>query len=379
MAARLLQIFKPGQHRTTRGDELTFSESDLAATAAAYDPARSEAPLVVGHPASDDPAYGWVKSLQVRGGALEAVPDQVEPAFAEMVNSGRFKKISAAFYPPSHPGNPAPGVYYLRHVGFLGAAPPAVKGLRTPTFAADEPGLVEIEFAERSAWPIATIVRGLREWLIEKFTPEDADRVVPNYLVDELQAAAREDATPSAPLFSEPASTPDAEEATMSGEAAAALAAREAALASERERLDRQAAEFAEREQRIAAAESGRLRTEVVTFVEGLVSAGRVLPRDQAPLVELLVVTPADRELEFAEGDGTTKTPAQGWLREFLERLPTQVEYAERAGTDGKRPLDMKDPNAIARAAVEFQEAEAKAGRTVTVSQAVTHVTQTAA
>ena len=130
-----LQIFKPGRHTAMSGAALDFSVDDLAASAAAYDPALSEAPIVVGHPVTDAPAYGWVKSLAFAGGGLEAEPDQVDPAFAEMVAAGRFKKISASFYPPASKNNPAPGVYYLRHVGFLGAQPPAVKGLRAPSFA----------------------------------------------------------------------------------------------------------------------------------------------------------------------------------------------------------------------------------------------------
>lgn len=147
--AQPLQIFKTGRHTALSGAALEFSESDLAASAAAYDPALHEAPIVVGHPALDAPAYGWVKSLAFAAGALEAEPYQVDPAFAEMVSAGRFKKISAAFFPPGAPKNPAPGVYYLRHVGFLGATPPAVKGLRSPAFADDDEAVtVEIEFAE---------------------------------------------------------------------------------------------------------------------------------------------------------------------------------------------------------------------------------------
>ena len=131
----LLQIFRAGRHTAMSGAVLDFSDADLAATAAAYDPARSEAPIVVGHPKTDGPAYGWVRSLSFAEGGLEAEPHQVDPAFAELVDAGRFKKISASFFTPDAPNNPVPGVYYLRHVGFLGAQPPAVKGLRSPEFA----------------------------------------------------------------------------------------------------------------------------------------------------------------------------------------------------------------------------------------------------
>jgi hypothetical protein len=148
-SSKPLQIFRPGRHTAMSGAELAFSESDLAASAAAYNPALSEAPIVVGHPAHDLPAYGWVKSLAFADGGLEAEPDQVDPAFAEMVAAGRFKKISASFYPPESPKNPVPGVFYLRHVGFLGAQPPAVKGLRSPAFAdGDEAVTLEFDFSE---------------------------------------------------------------------------------------------------------------------------------------------------------------------------------------------------------------------------------------
>lgn len=137
-----IQIFKPGRHTAMGGQVLSFSESDLQATVAAYDPAKHEAPLVVGHPRHDLPAYGWVQALGFSEGGLDATPAQVNTDFADMVAAGAFKKISASFYSPDAANNPVPGVYYLRHVGFLGAQAPAVKGLRQPSFADDETGVV---------------------------------------------------------------------------------------------------------------------------------------------------------------------------------------------------------------------------------------------
>ncbi len=143
-----LEIFAAGTHIALSGQKFTFSAADLAATAAAYDPARHEAPLVIGHPELNEPAYGWVKVLTVAGNALLAEPDQVNPEFAELVNAGRYKKISAAFFAPTAPNNPRPGVYYLRHVGFLGAAAPAVKGLRKPVFSDGGPNIVTFSAPE---------------------------------------------------------------------------------------------------------------------------------------------------------------------------------------------------------------------------------------
>jgi hypothetical protein len=142
-----IRIFKPGRFTAVDGQSVEFSQADLEGSALAYDAASDPAPLVVGHPKLDAPAFGWVHSLAVEDGHLvaDADPDTLEPAFAEAVRARRYPKVSASFYPPTHPGNPKPGSYYLKHVGFLGAAAPSVKGLGLVHFAEEERGLVTIE------------------------------------------------------------------------------------------------------------------------------------------------------------------------------------------------------------------------------------------
>ena len=130
MPAPVIHLFKPGTHIDMGGQQISFSESDMQASVDAYDPALHEAPLCIGHPKDDAPAYGWVQSMHMAADGPEAIPHQVNADFAEMHKSGAFKKVSASFYTPNNPHNPVPGVYYLRHVAFLGAQPPAIKGLR---------------------------------------------------------------------------------------------------------------------------------------------------------------------------------------------------------------------------------------------------------
>lgn len=142
-----IEIFRPGTFTDVKGYTLSFSAADLAATAAAYDPAKGEAPLVVGHPQVDAPAYGWVKGVQFANGSLTVDPDQVDPSFAAAVAEGRFKKVSPSFYSPTAPDNPVKGVWYLRHVGFLGAAVPAVTGLKPVSFAGGGDDVATLEFA----------------------------------------------------------------------------------------------------------------------------------------------------------------------------------------------------------------------------------------
>jgi len=145
----ILSIFKAGQFIAKNGQAYNFSEAQLKATAMAYDASAHEAPLVLGHPSTDSPAYGWVGSLAFQGGFIKAVCKSVTTQFSEWVNKGHYKKISASFYPPDSPNNPVPGVYYLRHVGFLGANAPAVRGLPQPSFGASDHNIIHVEFSHR--------------------------------------------------------------------------------------------------------------------------------------------------------------------------------------------------------------------------------------
>ena len=141
-----IEIFASGQHKAVDGKAWAFDGQALDQIVQSYDFAANPAPVVVGHPTLDAPAYGWVKGLQREGDKILADLDQVEPAFAEAVKAGRYKRVSASFYPPDHAGNPTPGSWHLKHVGFLGAAAPAVRGVRPVAFAAEQQGCAEFAF-----------------------------------------------------------------------------------------------------------------------------------------------------------------------------------------------------------------------------------------
>jgi hypothetical protein len=341
-----IHIFRPGTHVAMNGQPLSFSESDLAASAAAYDPSIHEAPIVAGHPRHDLPAYGWVKKLTVGVDGLTAEPAQVDVAFAELVQAGRYKKVSASFFHPESKLNPVPGVWYLRHVGFLGAQPPAVKGLRQVEFSEAEEGVVTVEFGEVSPWTLKTFFQGLRDWFLVNHGQDAADKVVPSYLADEMDMAARreaeEDRKASAPLptmFSEPAAVaaPGSPSAAVAAQAqegdvmSDAEKARLAELEAMQATLDAKAAEFAEREQKLKNAEAAARHAEVEAFVVDQVKAGRVLPAEQAGLTAFMESVAADDVVEFAEGGAQVQKPAADWLRNFVSGLPARVDFSERA------------------------------------------------
>lgn len=131
---RVFQIFSAGKYRTPLGVDLEFSRLTINTTAGTYDPIRFCAPLCVGHPGNDLPSYGEVTKVFTKGDAMYCMAD-VSDDLISLVRTGRYKNVSASFFGPLTPGNPVPGSFYLKHVGFLGAVPPAVRGMNALAFS----------------------------------------------------------------------------------------------------------------------------------------------------------------------------------------------------------------------------------------------------
>jgi len=292
-----IEIFKVGLWTSAEGRTIGFTEADLQKTASAYDPKKFDAPLVLGHPKTADPAYGWVKSLSYSDGKLIAEVDDVEPEFAEAVSQKRYKKISASFYTPDHPGNPVPGTYYLRHVGFLGAAAPAVKGLKPVSFA--EADALTFDFSEDNADEAKTtgFFSKIKAFIAEKFGDEDAEKVIPAQDLAALEG--RSDKEPEKTSENSKANGGDQEEAF-----------------AERE------AELNKRENELAKLERDFRHSENERFLDGLVSGGRITPSMKPKLLSFMDGL-ADGSLSFSE--------KESGFKEILNALPKIVEFEEKS------------------------------------------------
>lgn len=379
------EIFKPGRHTASSGTTLDFSEDVLRAAVSAYDPELHEAPIVVGHPRDNGPAYGWIKSLDYADGAISAEPQQIDADFAEMVQSGRFKKRSASWYLPDSPNNPKPGTLYLRHVGFLGAQPPAIKGLKEVQFSDAEEGVVE--FSESGRWAfrnIADMMRNLREWLIADKGIEAADKVVPTYSIDSVTSAAteQEDEDTASNGMSAAVMPNYSEEDPMKIEE---LQAQVAALTAERDALKatQLPADFAERETSLAARESAvaeaeakSARATVESRVDAAIKAGRLLPGQRKQAVDFAMGL-ADKEatVDFGEGDKVEKlTQREAYVRQ-IEVAPKVVQYGEMSGAAGGTPASVAaDPQAIAEKARDLVKTRRDEGKNVSFTEAVAEV-----
>lgn len=312
-----IEIFKPGKHTAMSGAVLDFSESDLQAMVDAYDPTVYDAPLVVGHPKLDAPAYGWVKSLRFAEGIVHAEPQDVDADFAELVTAKRFKKVSASFFAPNSARNPKPGTYYLRHVGFLGAQAPAVKGLKSVNFAdGDE---ITIEFGDWEDRTNAGMWRGLRDWLIAKFGLEEADKALPAWNVQTLSDMAAQPETPETSAF---ADQPNHEENHVTPEQKAALEAENAQLKTQ----------LAAAQADQAAAAQTKRHGDNISFAEQLISDGKLAPKHKEAVVAFLDFSTSDDAPEFGEGEA--KQALSEAFKGFLGDLPKVVEFAEQATHD---------------------------------------------
>ena len=283
-----IEIFRAGRHLDDAGVAHHFSEADLDGMAASYSPALREAPLTVGHPKDNLPAYGWVKAVaRTPAGTLAITPHQVEPQFAEMVQAGRFKKRSASFYPPHAPNNPTPGKWYLRHVAFLGAQPPAVAGLKDIQFSEDDAGGA-VSFSEpATAEPSTQEPDDMSKELQEQLAKVQADLAAANEATTKAQADA------------------------AAHKKAADDAQAQAASFAEKARADRKAG--------------------FVSFAETQVQAGRLLPKDKDMAVATLDALADATPVEFAEGDTTRKVSPAQWLQDLIAKAQPSVSFGEFA------------------------------------------------
>lgn len=289
-----IAIFKTGTHTDGAGQTRAWTDADLDRIVAQFKPAEHEPPVVVGHPATDAPAYGWVAEVKREGALLYARLKDLVPEFVQMLKDGRFKKRSIALYPD----------LTLRHVGFLGAAPPAVKGLPDAQFAAGTFSEVEVE-------PSATKEDRMDEKM-KAFWNQFREFLLGGTPIVIQQPAAIDKPADKAAEFAEREQV---------------LAAREAAVKAKEEATAKATAQTAK-----------QLRTAVVhAFCEGLKQEGKLLPAwQEMGLEKFLVELPAEGTHTFADGQGAQTSLA--FMQAFLKAMPKIVEFSEKAKAGDKDP-----------------------------------------
>jgi len=308
-----VEIFRAGTHTDSKGRTREWTEEDLDRIVSGYDPRVHEAPVVLGHPKDNFPAYGWVEAVKREGKTLLAKFRQLVPEFVEAVRAGRYKKRSVSLY----------GDGSLRHVGFLGAVPPAVKGLADVAFQADAAAL-EYEFTdggERFRWAldnVATLFQRIRDLLIEKFGAEEAERAIPQWQIKSVEVEP------------EPAREVGFSDTEKGGEKVSEE------LMQKVEEMGTQLAEFQEREKTLAE-ENAKLKRElslreINSRLEKLQAERRITPGiRELGLAEFIAGLSVETFIEFGEGEKAVKRNQIETIWSVLEALPVVVEFQETA------------------------------------------------
>ena len=304
-----IEIFRAGDY----GSKGKYTPEDLDRVVQNYNPSFHEAPACIGHPKDNAPAYGWVSGLKNRGGVLEAQFSQVDPDFENIVLAGRYKKRSAAFYLDDD-GK----LSGLRHVGFLGAQPPEVKGLKNLNFDDGDRAFVEVDFGEEETVekPIGEQIKeyfaelfGNKGSKISQFSEDDTRRIV-----QEAVVAA------TAPLLEQIDG--------LKGE------------------VEKQRTEFSEQQRNQVVDVNARRVTDAVSKLK---NSGRWVPAyDKMGVVALFTeLAGVDKTVEFGEGDQKKKLTAFDLLLQFCEGLPCIVPpgriYEGGTSTPGKSTVHFNE------------------------------------
>lgn len=313
-------VFKVGTHTSAGGITKTYTAEDIDKSCQMYNEQNKEeyheAPIVVGHPKTNAPAFGWIKRFYRQGDYMYAEPKEVNEDFEEAVKKGLYKKRSISFYPSGLP----------RHVGFLGAQPPSIKGLPAVAFAEGDEEIFEFgerEFAYTAGSKFSTIsdvIRSIKNWLIGEKGVDEAEKVIKEWNIKAIEE-------PLPPIEDEPRTLSAFAEDNNTQEDNVEL-----------DELKKQNAEFAEQNEQLRkqvaelqAKEKQSRKADFVSFCENLTKEGKLTPAQQQKVCDFAEIMDNAGNFDFAEGETKVSKSALQEFKEFLNTLPKQVEFSEIA------------------------------------------------
>lgn len=380
-----LPLMRTGSFRDRFGKMYTVTTDVLKRIADNYNPA-NPAQLVVGHPGKNTvPSFGIVDKLKAVGDRLLFVPGNVVAEFAALVKKGGFPDISAGL---------DTGLTGLRHVAFLSAERPAIDGLEPICeFSAPQTGDAGVqlmvtgvfngaEFSVDDNWlkwrmrEIGQAFRRLRENIVEKDGIENADKILPGYIVDSLSE--------------DPPKTNDTNISEFSSNEGGSMeyqklyeaeVAKTADLTAKVNDLTTKVAEFsaslatltAEKTalaKTVADTEAAAAKAEFSAFVEKLITDKKALPAEKDALVDTMMKMRTASGAEFSAETSPLKL-----FRAELERravtVPGGTHTADNRGAEFSAGSGADD---LVSRATAYQKLQANAGITVTNAEAIRHV-----
>lgn len=304
MVNKWIEIARTGTFQDSLGRPRTFTERDLDAIARAYDPKKRDAPLTFGHPQTDTaPAFGWVDGLKSENGRLYASFSHVPEEVRALVEKGHYRHVSMSLMPD---------MVSLRHVALLGAAQPAIDGLKAVEFK-DGGNVITVDF-------IASGDEGAAMGI------EELQRKI-GQLQAQIETLKSENETLKKKLDEEKAAKDSAESARTDAE----------------KQAEQVGADF--------AAYRGKVEAERrEARVSGLVKAGKVKPAEKAGVLAFVAkLAEQSGTVDFSAPDGRTESVSleERYFRELEER-PVDERFsdftappAHAGGEPSWKPEDM--------------------------------------
>lgn len=294
----------------------------------------SGAPMVIGHPKTDAPAYGWVQDIKRDGNVLSVKGDKLHDEFAKGVESGLWPNRSVRI------GKGDDG-FYLKHIGFLGAVPPAIEGMDAIYNAATDDECFDYALDSYTPNTLSRMMRRIRDFIIDKFDIEQADKVIPDYEIESLSDHAdrlHNDDDKATPSYSKPEPTKTGDE-PMSEFTKEEMeeAVKEAKAKGKQEAEAEFASQKKDHENELTAERNKRLSVEFSKNISALVDAGKLLPAQVEGMSEFMLQLSDAEEanFEFSAGEEgkqeTIKKSPLAWFNEFTMSLGKQIDTTERA------------------------------------------------
>lgn len=291
--SKWINIFKTGTHTDSSGREKTWTKEHLDTIVSNYGERTEDSPLVLGHPKDSDPAFGWTKALRRAGEFMQAQVAQIPEKLRQAVDTGQYKNLSISITPDMK----------LRHIGLLGAVPPAVKGLGPLSFSKnDDDVVVEINFNEADSGDMPG------------GAPNEKDKHMSEERIKELEGQL-------------------AEEKKRANDEADGRKKAETDLENKNK-------EFSE-------SQAKQRKEAITTKIDGLVEKGVIVPADKDRLSAFAEALDSKNE-DFCFSEGEGKKPLIDHFWEYLESGDEHglfQEFAAPKGDDNGTDVDLTDIN----------------------------------
>lgn len=338
-------VFFAGTHTDNSGKTHTYTRDDLQQVVDNF--VANKAPLVIGHPELDAPAYGWVSDVRLTDDdRLEIKADNVNVEFA--------KSVAAKAYPNRSVSLVRTGKgLSLRHVGYLGAAEPALENLGWQ-FSVDENDQAEtIEFSLETAQhrSILDMFSNLRDFFIDKFSLEEADRVLPEWTLNWMRDRVAKDEAQNPDedfLYNKPTDPleDDVNKFTQADLDAAVKQAVDTAKAEFSNQLSDAEKRAADAEKKLDAQAYSRRVADCQTVVDAKVQAGALTPAQAIGLAEFMASLPQGDDAQtfsFSKADKSTVEQSQyDFAKSFVDGLGAKSPLGNEPELGSEKDLDEK-------------------------------------